>query len=201
MSIRRESILDTAILEFATKGYEGTSTANIARLCEVTQPLVHYHFASKENLWRAAMDHLYSDVHRQFVDVPEDERALPPRARLSAMIRRFVALCARRPEVVQVAVREFAVAGERCDWLAEHHLGPILLPIFALCDEALGVSTAKSTRPLHLVFLAIGGAHFLFAVPALVKALTGADARDPDVVAAHADALAEMLERLLAPAQ
>jgi len=201
MSVRRESILDTAVLEFATKGYEGTSTANVARLCRVTQPLVHYHFASKDNLWRAAMDHLYSDVHRQFVDVPEDERARPPRERLSAMIRRFVVLCARRPEVVQVAVREFAVAGERCDWLAEHHLGPLLLPIFSLCDEALGASTAHATRPLHLVFLAIGGAHFLFTVPALVLKLAGVDAREPQVVAAHADALAEMLERLLAPAQ
>jgi AcrR family transcriptional regulator len=199
MTIRRESILETAIREFATKGYEGTSTSNIARVCGVTQPLIHYHFASKENLWRAAMDHLYGEVRQQFIDVPESERLWPARDRLTALIRRFVHLCSARPEVVQTVVREAAVKGERFDWLVQTHLGPVMRPIAELAAEALGASSARATSPVHLVFIAIGGAQFLFSVPALMESVVGMDPRDPAVVEAHADAMAELLERLLVP--
>ena len=46
----RERILQVALEEFAANGFEGTSMAHIARRAGVTQPLVHYHFASKDAL-------------------------------------------------------------------------------------------------------------------------------------------------------
>ena len=43
----RERILAVAIRSFSEQGYEGTTTAGIAREVGVTQPLVHHHFGSR----------------------------------------------------------------------------------------------------------------------------------------------------------
>src|SRR5947208_3696369 len=43
----RERILAAAIRSFSEVGYEGTTTAGLARDAGVTQPLVHHHFGSK----------------------------------------------------------------------------------------------------------------------------------------------------------
>src|SRR5262245_38825505 len=57
-----DAILAAAISEFAARGYDGATTAEIARRARVTQPLVHHHFGSKALLWRAAMDQLYAEL-------------------------------------------------------------------------------------------------------------------------------------------
>ena len=49
----RERILRAALEEFAIRGFDGTTTAAIARQAGVTQPLVHYHFTTKVALWQA----------------------------------------------------------------------------------------------------------------------------------------------------
>src|SRR5512134_3728154 len=60
----RERILHVALEEFAANGFEGTSMAHIARRAGVTQPLVHYHFESKDALWRAAVDNVLGLVNQ-----------------------------------------------------------------------------------------------------------------------------------------
>src|SRR5437016_2873742 len=60
----RERILSAAIRAFAEVGYAGATTAGIARDAGVTQPLVHHHFGSKDGLWRAAVDAVFSNIPR-----------------------------------------------------------------------------------------------------------------------------------------
>lgn len=52
---RREEILAAAIRCFALRGYEGTSTREIAREADAKQPLIFYHFGSKADLYLAAV--------------------------------------------------------------------------------------------------------------------------------------------------
>ena len=59
----RERILRAALAEFAIKGFDGTTTAAIARHAGVTQPLVHYHFTSKIVLWKAAVHSAFARMH------------------------------------------------------------------------------------------------------------------------------------------
>jgi AcrR family transcriptional regulator len=58
----RGLILEAALAEFAEHGYQGATTASIARRVGVTQPLVHYHFGSKEALWRTTVDGLFTKL-------------------------------------------------------------------------------------------------------------------------------------------
>ena len=53
---RREQILVAAIAVFGARGYEGTTTDEVARTAGVSQPYVVRLFGSKENLFLAAID-------------------------------------------------------------------------------------------------------------------------------------------------
>lgn len=51
-------ILETALALFATAGYDGASTREIAEQAGVNLPAIQYYFGSKEGLYRAAIAHI-----------------------------------------------------------------------------------------------------------------------------------------------
>lgn len=54
----RRAALDAAQHLFAEKGFSGTSMREIASASGISQPLIHYHFGSKEGLYRAVKERL-----------------------------------------------------------------------------------------------------------------------------------------------
>ncbi|WP_067026874.1 TetR/AcrR family transcriptional regulator [Streptomyces dysideae] len=48
--VRRERILNAALLEFAERGYRGTSMARIAERCEISETGLRHHFGTKDEL-------------------------------------------------------------------------------------------------------------------------------------------------------
>ena len=53
---RREAILDAAVEEFATHGYENATTAGIATGAGISQPYVFRFFPTKKDLYIAVID-------------------------------------------------------------------------------------------------------------------------------------------------
>src|SRR6476619_4067217 len=58
----RERILAAALDLFSERSFEGATTRDIAARAGVTQPLLNYHFRSKDALWRAAVDTLFDTL-------------------------------------------------------------------------------------------------------------------------------------------
>ncbi len=195
----RELILQKAIEAFAAHGYEGASTAGIARACGVTQPLVHYHFASKENLFRAAVDLLFEGVHHQFGQIDGGLAASAPRELLRDLMRRFVHQCADRPEIAQIVLREATQRNPRFDWMVERHIAPLVVHISGIFAGSLDEGELRAMPPIHLMFVVMGGANLMFAAPGLFEALTGRAPTDPETVSTHADAMVALIERVLLP--
>lgn len=54
---RREQILKTAMQLFAERGFSGTTTKEIAAAAGISEAMVFRHFASKDELYRAIIDH------------------------------------------------------------------------------------------------------------------------------------------------
>src|SRR6201994_712870 len=77
----REELLQSALVEFGAKGFDGPSTRAIAARIHAHQPQINYHFESKTALWTAAVDHLFGLLREAIygvipaqlagVDVPE----------------------------------------------------------------------------------------------------------------------------------
>jgi AcrR family transcriptional regulator len=59
---RRQALIDTAIRVFSDGSYRGTTTAEIARAAGVSEPILYRHFASKRDLYLAALDHVWGKM-------------------------------------------------------------------------------------------------------------------------------------------
>ncbi|TDN87485.1 TetR/AcrR family transcriptional regulator [Microbacterium sp. BK668] len=70
---RREQIIQAAIAVFGARGYEGTTTDDVARTAGVSQPYVVRLFGSKESLFLAAMQESLDELMRVFREALEEE--------------------------------------------------------------------------------------------------------------------------------
>jgi AcrR family transcriptional regulator len=59
---RRLELIETAIRVFSEGSYRGTTTAEIARAAGVSEPILYRHFASKRDLYLAALEHVWSQA-------------------------------------------------------------------------------------------------------------------------------------------
>ena len=57
---RRKHLIETAIRLFTEGSYHGTTTAEIARAAGVSEPILYRHFASKRDLYLAALEHVWA---------------------------------------------------------------------------------------------------------------------------------------------
>lgn len=167
----RERILAVAIRSFSERGYEGTTTAGIAREVGVTQPLVHHHFGSKEALWREAMDVLFRDVGPLTAGVGDT-----PEEQLLDGVERFVRFVAERPEVTRVIAREGAASTPRLTYLIDRYLRSA----FGSVVEALRAGQKSGAfrtelRPELILMLVLGAGSHPFDVTALMRESLGVD--------------------------
>jgi len=65
---RRLALIETAIRVFSDGSYRGTTTAEIARAAGVSEPILYRHFASKRDLYLAALDTVWSRMRAQWED-------------------------------------------------------------------------------------------------------------------------------------
>ena len=98
----RERLVASAVVEFGRKGFDGASTRAIAQRADAHQPQINYHFASKEALWVAAVDHLFDLLRADVGGLPPLDGSLDTDA-LAAVaadrIRGFVRFAAAHPEL------------------------------------------------------------------------------------------------------
>jgi len=77
---RKAKIIDAALSLFAEKGFSGTKTKEIAELARTSEPLIFWHFKSKEEIYRKALRTLFSrhpvlpDIEKKIVQ--KDDHAV-----------------------------------------------------------------------------------------------------------------------------
>lgn len=104
---RRESAVRAALVEFAERGYEGTSTESIARRVGVSQPYLFRLFKNKKELFLAAADHCVDQTRRVFDAAAE---GLKGEEALGAMGAAYVRLLEQRPEILQMYLQIYSAA-------------------------------------------------------------------------------------------
>ena len=71
---RKDSILDAALIEFADRGYEGTSTEDIAKRAGISQPYLFRLFGTKKGLYLASVSRCFRDTLELFQRAAEGLR-------------------------------------------------------------------------------------------------------------------------------
>ncbi len=183
----RARLVQSAITQFATHGFEGASTRAIAEGAGAHQPQINYHFDNKENLWRAALEQLLSEL--------DDLLSEPSQASDVAMettIRVLVTFGSRRPELNQILIHEGANPGPRLAWLVDTHLRTRSQQLRSAWEHAVAAGIAADV-PSDLVYHTVLGASALvYANAPEARLLFATDPTDPDQVQAHADAMVRL---------
>lgn len=192
----KERILLASLEEFAARGFDGASTTAIARRSNVTQPLIHYHFGSKEGLWRATMDDLFRRLGKEFL---EAIRAHPPagenaRATFLALMREFVRFCARYPQFARLLYMELPVDSPRSAWLKETWVKPVAAKIVAIHAAFARESGMKEFPAGHVMAAITGAAATPFALGSFMLDTYGLDPASEAMIEQHASLLVTMLE-------
>ncbi|MCW2625232.1 TetR/AcrR family transcriptional regulator [Mycobacterium sp.] len=193
----REALLESALVEFGAKGFDGASTRAIAARIQAHQPQINYHFESKTALWTAAVDHLFGLLRATFRGVfPAKPTAIGVPAFAAAFaegIRRLVRFVAEHPELNQIMMHEGTAATDRLEWLTETHIKPFfngIRPAWQMLRDA-GVAAPIDSDIFYYVL--IGAASLPYVNAAEVRLLTGRDPKSPTWIDAHADGLVAIL--------
>jgi TetR/AcrR family transcriptional regulator len=190
----REALLESALVEFGAKGFDGASTRAIAGRIQAHQPQINYHFESKAALWTAAVDHLFGLLRHAFDGVKLTGTDVPALAAAFAdAIRRFVRFAAEHPELNQIMVHEGTAASDRLTWMTDTHVKPFfdgIRPGWEILREA-GVAAPIDHEILYYVL--VGAASLPYVNAPEVRLLTGRDPVDANWIDAHAEALVAIL--------
>ncbi|MCY1021658.1 TetR/AcrR family transcriptional regulator [Pyxidicoccus sp. MSG2] len=173
--------MEGAIREFAEKGYEGATTAGIARRARSNQPLVHHHFGSKEKLFRLVLDSLFEQLQERVLAPEKDSLDV------RALLRRFVLFTAERPELARIWVIESARGGRHVNYMLEKHIGPLSEHVRPLLAQAMREGLIPEGDPRLLLYAIQGLASYPFLVPEQVRQLSGGDPCSAEFANAYAD--------------
>ncbi len=157
----RGAILDAALEMFATVGFDAMSVRELTRQLGVSHNLVHHHFGTKEELWRAAIDHGMGPAAEDWAALLDRSVGSPRSPEvLREVIEGGVALLAERPQLARILTDESSRPGSRLDYLYERYVGPILeiLGRFLGESRAFGVRDVDS-RVAALFVLSTVSAH------------------------------------------
>ena len=193
----RQALLESALVEFGAKGFDGASTRTIAMRVQAHQPQINYHFESKAALWMAAVDHLFGLLREAFdgvipatlteVDTPQLAAAF------ADAIRRFVRFAAEHPELNQIMVHEGTAASDRLTWMTETHVKPVFDAIRPAWQVLRDIGVAAPIDNEILYYVLIGAASLPYVNAPEVRLLTGQDPTSPKWIDAHANGLVAIL--------
>lgn len=103
---RRDEILAAAASLFAEKGFAGADTQELADRVGVAKGTLYRYFASKEELFLAAVDHLMEQL-RQAVDAAANEH-LEPFQQMRAALESYLRFFESHPAAVELIIQERA---------------------------------------------------------------------------------------------
>ena len=193
MASKRDDILAAAVDLFSERSFDGASTREIAARAGVTQPLLNYHFRSKEELWQAAVAVLFERLERTLDERTTGLRGVDEVTSAKLLVREFVSFSARNPQLHRIIMQESKSDGPRMDHLVDHHVRPIYERTTALFERLVDQGVVPPIPPAHLYYILTGAGPTLFVLAPEAERLAKLDATDDAVIEAHADAVCLLL--------
>jgi TetR/AcrR family transcriptional regulator len=193
-------LLEAALHEFSSVGFDAASTRAIAARAGVRQGQLTYHFDTKVVLWRATVDHLFDRFDAEFsaaiglTGVTGDD----PVAEFESAVRALVRVVSKLPELNRVMVHEATADSDRLTWLVDRHVRPRFEQVSVLWGRVQAAGgTHLEADPVVLYYCLLGAASLLYVNAPEAQLLVGGDAAAAGVadalVEAHADTLVAML--------
>jgi AcrR family transcriptional regulator len=106
---RKDAVLDAALVEFAERGYAGTSTEDIARRAGISQPYLFRLFGTKKELYIASVTRCFRETLELFQRSAEGLRG---EAALHAIGEAYIAQLEANKTWLTAQMQSYAAAAE-----------------------------------------------------------------------------------------
>ena len=189
----RDRILTAAVDLFSERSFDGASTRDIAERAGVTQPLLNYHYRSKDELWRAAVDSLFDMLRRAMGARMDGLRGVDELTSAKLLVREFVTFSARHPQLHRIITQESKADGPRMDYLVEQHVRPLYETTVTMFEHLARDGAVPPIAAPHLYYILTGAGPTMFVLGPECQRLSGLDPRSDEVIDAHADAVCLLL--------
>ena len=189
----RERILAAALDLFSELSFDGATMRDIAAQAGVTQPLVNYHFSSKDELWRAAVERIFAELNDALTARARGLRGVDELTVAKLLVREFIYFSATHPQLHRIITQECKTDGPRMDWLVERHVRPRYEQTAAMFAGLVKAGHVPDIPVAHFYYILTGAGPTMFVLGPECRRLTGVDPSAPEVIEAHADAVITML--------
>jgi AcrR family transcriptional regulator len=66
---KKHNIIKTATHLFATQGFDGTTTLQISKGADATEPLIYYHFTGKDEIYTSILTSIFEDYYSRLKEL------------------------------------------------------------------------------------------------------------------------------------
>jgi len=189
----RNRLLEAAIEIFALFGYEAVSTGQISKRAGMSQSMVHYHFRTKERLWKAAIDHLMHDLNQRFPVARDELKDLDPVSQLKVMIRRFIKMSSTDIHLARIVTHEGTTPSARLKWFTNSYISPAFEEFDQAITEGIKLGLIKNLPVYAISHTLISAASFTFCISPMVKEVHGKDLTTPQTIDELSDTIMELI--------
>jgi TetR/AcrR family transcriptional regulator len=193
-AVTRDRIELAALGAFSEIGFDAASTREIARRAGVKQQQITYHYGSKLDLWKAAVDRIFREFGDRLRERLAGLEGVDEATQLRLLLREFILFSAEHPEIARFMMHESARPGIRLSWLYERHTKAFFEMLVERFEWAQTQGLATEGDPIHLVYLLLGSVG-MFSHPAEAELLTQGRSLEPDSLERYV----ELVLRLVLP--
>lgn len=173
--------MQAAIRIFGSYGFEGTSLRAIAVEAGLAFQLITYHFGSKEELWTAALNHLFDDRVKRARGRKFDPKG-DLHAQLRDWIRETLSYAVEEPMLRRIFTQEYFENSDRYQRILKPKIEEFMAAsgtVFQQLTE-LGIVSRFSWREVQLVLRSVIAANTI--MPYEIQLTTGLPVSDPKCI-------------------
>jgi TetR/AcrR family transcriptional regulator len=152
-AIRRRNvrkILRAAESVFATKGFSGASTAEIARKAGVPKPNLHYYFRTKRALYESVLDRILE----MWMDAMDElHPGVPPAEALSRYLARKIGLSRAMPEPSRLWAMEMLAGAPHIGPILRGRVRQLVADKSIIVESWIAAGQIEPIAPAHLFFI------------------------------------------------
>lgn len=156
---RRADVLETACQIFSNAGYQGATTAEIARASGVSEPILYRHFASKRELYLACLSEAWVECRAMWEAAIADEP--DPGLWIGTMGRSYLAAKDKRGYIASLWVQALTEASEDPEirrFIRRHmrEVHQFVADVIRRAQKAGGIVPERDPDAEAWIFIAIG---------------------------------------------
>lgn len=174
-----ERILEVALDLFSRFGFERVTMTDIGRAARVAQSAVHYHFPTKDELWKAALFALKDGFAAEERMMLAAGRDTDPLSQLKLSMRLFLMMSMEQPALGRIVMMEGMLGGPRLEWMVRTLMAPRYARLVEIVTAAIAAGQIKPYPPEQVVIMLHAAAASFFTLAPLMREAFGIDVTEP----------------------